>query len=48
MMFPTTWCYLHKGNPVRSGKPKYVLGTFLHYLSGTDQKGYQEDAPKVL
>jgi len=48
MMFPTTWCYLHKGNPVRSGSPKYVLATFLHYLSGTVQKGYQENAPKVL
>ena len=32
-MFPCTWSYLHKGNPVKSGSGKYVLGTFLNYLT---------------
>ena len=33
IMFPCTWSYLHKGNPVKSGSGKYVLGTFLNYLT---------------
>jgi hypothetical protein len=43
MMFPTTWSYLHKGNPIKSGSgsPKYVLGTFLNYISG--KKGYKDE-----
>ena len=31
LLFPCTWNYLHKGNPIKSGSPKYVLGTFLNY-----------------
>lgn len=32
LLFPCTWTYLHRGNPVSSGNPKYVLGTFLNYV----------------
>ena len=33
IMFPCTWSYLHKGNPIKSGNAKYVLGTFLNYVA---------------
>ena len=33
IMFPCTWSYLHKGNPIKSGSAKYVLGTFLNYVA---------------
>ena len=32
LLFPCSWSYLHKGNPISSGNPKYVLGTFLNYV----------------
>jgi hypothetical protein len=31
LMFPPTWTYLHTGHkPVK--KPKYIIGSYLHYL----------------
>ena len=32
LLFPCSWSYLHKGNPVKKGHAKYVLGTFLNYI----------------
>lgn len=32
LLFPCSWSYLHKGNPISSGNSKYVLGTFLNYV----------------
>ena len=34
LLFPCSWSYLHKGNPVKKGHAKYVLGTFLNYIDG--------------
>ena len=31
LVFPPTWQYPHRGMPVRSGSPKYVMSTYLHY-----------------
>ena len=31
LVFPPTWQYPHIGMPVKSGKPKYVMSTYLHY-----------------
>jgi hypothetical protein len=31
LVFPPTWQYPHMGLPVKSGKPKYILSTYLHY-----------------
>ena len=33
LIFPCTWTYLHKGNPIKSGSSKYVLGTFLNFAT---------------
>ena len=32
VLFPATWNYLHKGNPVTGGHAKYILGTFTNYV----------------
>ncbi len=32
VLFPATWNYLHKGNPVTDGHAKYILGTFTNYV----------------
>ena len=37
IIFPCNWTYLHKGNPIKSGSSKYVLGTFLNFLPNTAQ-----------
>tara|TARA_B100000700_G_C14862306_1_gene769263 strand:- start:629 stop:1054 length:426 start_codon:yes stop_codon:yes gene_type:complete len=34
VFFPSTWNYLHKGNPVTDGYAKYILGTFTNYIKG--------------
>ena len=41
IIFPCTWSYLHKGNPITGGNSKYVLGTFLNYIDVqiTNRKG---------
>ena len=31
LVFPPTWQYPHRGIPVESGNPKYILSTYLHY-----------------
>ena len=31
LVFPPTWQYPHIGLPVKSGKSKYVMSTYLHY-----------------
>jgi len=31
LVFPPTWQYPHRGLPVKSGNPKYILSTYLHY-----------------
>ena len=31
LVFPVTWSYLHKGNPLTNGYAKYMLGSFLQY-----------------
>ena len=31
LVFPPTWQYPHIGLPVKSGKPKYIMSTYLHY-----------------
>mgnify|MGYP001971604540 FL=1 len=31
LVFPPTWQYPHRGLPVKEGKPKYILSTYLHY-----------------
>jgi len=31
LVFPPTWQYPHRGMPVRSGSPKYIMSTYLHY-----------------
>ena len=31
LVFPPTWQYPHKGMPVKSGSPKYIMSTYLHY-----------------
>ena len=31
LVFPPTWQYPHKGVPVKSGSPKYIMSTYLHY-----------------
>ena len=33
LLFPCTWSYLHKGNPAVNGHAKYILGSFLNYVS---------------
>jgi len=50
IIFPCTWSYLHKGNPITSGNPKYVLGTFLNYVDvqQTNRKGDQTLGTKGL
>jgi hypothetical protein len=32
IMFPPMWSWPHKANPILSGKPKYIVGTLLHYI----------------
>jgi hypothetical protein len=33
LIFPCLWTYLHEGiTPMGPGEPKYILGTYLHYL----------------
>jgi len=50
IIFPCTWSYLHKGNPVTKGGAKYVLGTFLNYVDEqqTNRKGDQTLGTKGL
>jgi hypothetical protein len=50
IIFPCTWSYLHKGNPVKSGNAKYILGTFLNYVDEqeTNRKGDQKLGTKGL
>ena len=31
LVFPPTWQYPHSGLPVKSGSPKYIMSTYLHY-----------------
>tara|TARA_A100001388_G_scaffold27642_1_gene17837 strand:+ start:505 stop:1056 length:552 start_codon:yes stop_codon:yes gene_type:complete len=31
LVFPPTWQYPHNGLPVKSGSPKYIMSTYLHY-----------------
>ena len=31
LVFPPTWQYPHIGKPVKSGSPKYIMSTYLHY-----------------
>ena len=31
LVFPPTWQYPHIGMPVKSGSPKYIMSTYLHY-----------------
>ena len=31
LVFPPTWQYPHKGMLVKSGSPKYIMSTYLHY-----------------
>ena len=31
LVFPPTWQYPHSGLPVKSGNPKYIMSTYLHY-----------------
>lgn len=45
ILFPCTWSYPHKGNPVTSGTGKYILGTFLNYV---DEKQLNRMGDKVL
>ena len=33
LLFPCTWSYLHKGNPAVNGHAKYILGSFLNYVT---------------
>ena len=31
LMFPPTWTYLHTGHkPIKT--PKYIIGSYLHYI----------------
>ena len=32
IMFPPMWAWWHKANPILSGRPKYIVGTLLHYV----------------
>ena len=34
LLFPCTWSYLHKGSECTNGYAKYILGTFLNYVTG--------------
>jgi hypothetical protein len=31
LVFPPTWQYPHRGLHVKSGSPKYIMSTYLHY-----------------
>ena len=31
-MFPPMWTHLHSGNVVMGTKPKYIIGSYLHYV----------------
>ena len=31
-MFPPMWTHLHSGNAVMGTKPKYIIGSYLHYV----------------
>ena len=33
LLFPCTWSYLHKGNPISNGYAKYIMGSFLNYAN---------------
>tara|TARA_B100001029_G_scaffold153551_1_gene137217 strand:+ start:62 stop:727 length:666 start_codon:yes stop_codon:yes gene_type:complete len=36
LLFPCTWSYLHKGSECTNGYAKYILGTFLNYVTGLE------------
>ena len=33
LMFPPMWTHLHAGKKVTGKEPKYILGSYLHYVS---------------
>lgn len=32
ILFPPMWNWLHKSNPITGNNPKYIIGTYMHYL----------------